>query len=132
MRGAVNRFTEWIRENRHEKLSELMDQVRAKYRGHGGYYGLIGNSRSLHQFGQPTRRILFRWLNRRSQRESYTWPTFERLLRRFEVELPTVIERTGGFERDLSRWVDEHVEQLSAVQLFGRHYRPSGSEGEVH
>lgn len=132
MRGAVARFTEWIRENRHEKLSELMDQVRAKYRGHGGYYGLIGNSRSLHQFGQQIRRILFRWLNRRSQRESYTWPTFERLLRRFEVELPKVIERAGGLAHDLSRGVAEHVEQLSSVQLFGRHYRPSGSEGEVH
>jgi len=91
-------------ESRHQRLSELMATVRAKYRGHAGYYGLIGNSRSLHQYGQQTRGVLFRWLNRRSQRRSCTWPTFERLLRRFQVEMPKVMERTGGLVRDLRRW----------------------------
>src|SRR5574341_1413887 len=126
LRGAVGRFTEWIRANRHRKLSELMAKVRAKYRGHAGYYGLIGNSRSLHQYGQQTQRVLYRWLNRRSQRRSYTWPTFARLLRRFEVEMPQVMERTGGLVRDLRRWADEHVEELGQVQLLGGHYRPCG------
>lgn len=131
LRGAVDRFTEWIRKNRHEKLSKLMDTVRAKYRGHAGYYGLIGNSGSLNQYGQQTRRILFRWLNRRSQRRSYTWPTFDRLMRHFEVRLPKVMERVGGLVRDLRRWTDEHAEPLSQVHLLGRHYRSSGSASEL-
>jgi RNA-directed DNA polymerase len=129
--GAVARFTEWIRQNRHGKLSELLDTVRAKYRGHAGYYGLIGNARSLHQYGQQTRRVLFKWLNRRSQRRSYTWPRFERLLRRFEVEMPKVMEGTRGLVRDLRRWTEERAERLGQVQLLGRHYRTGGCVSEV-
>ncbi len=131
LRGAVARFTEWMRKNRQGKLSELLATVRAKYRGHAGDYGLIGNSRSLHQYGQQTQRVLFKWLNRRSQRRSYTWPTFARLLRRFEVEVPKVMERTGGLVRDLRRWAEKQAEQLGQVQLFGEHYRPCGCESEV-
>lgn len=130
LRGAVTRFTEWIRANRHHRLSELMATVRAKYRGHAGYYGLIGNSRSLHQYGQQTRRVLFRWLNRRSQRRSCTWPTFERLLRRFQVEMPKVMERTDRLVRDLRRWAEKQAERLGQIQLFGEHYRPGGCARE--
>ena len=38
-RGAVARFTEWIREHRHEKIGELMETVADKHRGHWNYYG---------------------------------------------------------------------------------------------
>jgi group II intron reverse transcriptase/maturase len=80
---------------------------------------------------RQTRKILFRWLNRRSQRRSYTWPTFDRLMRHFEVRLPKVMERVGGLVQDLRRWTDDHAEPLSQVQLLGRHYRPSGSASEL-
>ncbi len=131
LRSAVARFTEWIRKNRHSKLRKLMATVRAKYRGYGRYYGLIGNSRSLNQYGQQTQRILKKWLNRRSQRRSCTWLSFRRMLDRFQVEMPKVWERSKGVLHDLSRWAEEHAEQLSQVQLAGRHYRPCGCASEV-
>jgi RNA-directed DNA polymerase len=131
LRSAVARFTEWIRKNRHSKLKEVMPTVRAKYRGHARYYGLIGNSRSLNQYGQQTQRILLKWLNRRSQRHSFTWSSFRRMLERFRVELPRVWERSRGLVHDLSRWAEEHAEQLSRVQLAGRHYRPCGCASEL-
>jgi group II intron reverse transcriptase/maturase len=126
LRGAVGRFTEWIRANRHRKLGELLEKVRAKYRGHAGYFGLIGNSRSLHQYERQTRRVLFRWLNRRSQRLSFTWRRFDRLLRRFGVEGPKVMERTGGLLRDLRRWAEARAAELGQIQLLGAAYRPCG------
>jgi hypothetical protein len=50
-----------------------MATLRAKYRGYWNYYGVIGNFAGLRKFQYRTERILFKWLNRRSQRKSYNW-----------------------------------------------------------
>ena len=130
LRAAVARFTDWIRTHRHDPVWKLMETVRRKYRGHENYYGLIGNSESLKQFTWQTRRVLFGWLNRRSQRRSYTWARFERLLKRFEVTMPRVVERIRGAVRDLSHWTEEHAAQLGHIPLFGEHCRPCGCGSE--
>jgi len=77
--------------------------------------------------GQPTiqrrtSRIMFRWLNQRSQRRSLTWSAFNRLLKRFQVPPPRVVERTTGVRR-LSGLPERSLKQRSPVKLFGEHYR---------
>jgi RNA-directed DNA polymerase len=37
---------------------------------------MTDNSESCQRYMQLTRRTLFKWLNRRSQRKSYTWDGF--------------------------------------------------------
>ncbi len=92
LRKSVAAFTEWIKSCRHQKLSNTMKILASKYRGYWNYYGVRGNSKSLEQFFQQTRRILFKWLNRRSQKKSYTAHGFERLLRRFPIPPPRIVE----------------------------------------
>jgi hypothetical protein len=70
-----------------------MKTLASKYRGYWNYYGVGGNSKSLEQFFQQTRRILLKWLNRRSQKKSYTARGFERLLRRFQIPHPWIVEK---------------------------------------
>lgn len=127
LRAAVARFTEWMRSHRHDKLGELMETLRFKLRGHWNYYGLIGNSKSLHQYWQQTTRLVFKWLNRRGQRRSYRWRSFGRMLDRFGIHHPRL--RTGASEglRELSRWADAHTERLAQVNLFGAAYVPAGA-----
>jgi hypothetical protein len=48
----------------------------------------------LWQFHRQAMRILFKWLNRRSQPRSYTWPGFLDLVRHFGVPQP-VVRRTA-------------------------------------
>ncbi len=122
LRGAVQRFTEWIKAERRSPLTELMETLRAKYAGHWNYYGIIGNAKSLSRYGYETSRILFKWLNRRSQRRSLRWSAFNRLLKRFQVPPPRVVERTPGVRRlpGLPAW---SLKQTSQVKLFGAHYR---------
>ena len=48
--------------------------------GHYQYYGVSGNSRSLRGYLFQIGWLLFRWLNRRSQRRSLTWDKFNALL----------------------------------------------------
>jgi len=92
LQASARRFTEWIKENRHQKIRKLMKTLAAKYQGYWNYYGLIGNSDSLGQFYWATCRVLFKWLNRRSQKPSYTWRAFNRLLKRFRVPAPRIVE----------------------------------------
>ena len=44
--------------------------------GHRGYYGIAGNAKSLKEYFRQVERVLFRWLNRRSQRRSFTWERY--------------------------------------------------------
>jgi hypothetical protein len=104
-----------------------METLRLKLQGHWNYYGLIGNSKSLHQYWQQTTRLVFKWLNRRGQRQSYRWRSFGRMLDRFQIHHPRL--RTGASEamRELSRWTDEHKERLARVNLFGAAHVAAGA-----
>ena len=99
-----------------------METLRAKYAGRWNYYGIIGNAKSLSRYGYETSRILFKWLNRRSQRRSLRWSAFNRLLKRFQVPPPRVVETTTGVRKlpGLPEW---SLKQTSQVKLFGAHYR---------
>ncbi len=48
----------------------------AKVRGHLRYYGVSFNIPALNAFVHRVRRLVFKWLNRRSQRRSFTWEAF--------------------------------------------------------
>jgi len=48
--------------------------------GHIQYYGVSGNSRSLARYIYFAGGLLFKWLNRRSQRRSLTWKRFRAVL----------------------------------------------------
>ena len=93
LRASIAAFTEWIKTNRNKKISKLMTTLRAKYRGYWNYYGVIGNYGSLKTFYYRTRRILFKWLNRRSQRLSYNWAGFGDLLNQFLIPAPKITEK---------------------------------------
>jgi group II intron reverse transcriptase/maturase len=93
LQASVRSFTTWIKKNRHQKLKKLLQTLSAKYRGYWNYYGLIGNAQSLDAFYRASLRELYKWLNRRSQKPSYTWRTFLRLLKRFRVPAPRIVEK---------------------------------------
>ena len=74
-------------------MADLFAILNAKLRGYYNYYGVIGNTRSLREFYKQARRILFKWLNRRSQRKSYNWRGFDELCRYYGIEHPRITER---------------------------------------
>ena len=60
----------------------MMEYVQQHLRGHFQYFGVSGNSRSLRQYLYASRRLLFKWLNRRSQRRSVKWDHLDGVLPR--------------------------------------------------
>ena len=58
--------------------------------GYFHYYGITDNYDSLNDFCFKVRRSLFFWLNRRSQKKSYSWEGFNALLREYPLAKPRI------------------------------------------
>ena len=99
--AALQRIRDWIKEHRDQKLRRTMKMLRAKLQGTWNYYGIIGNQRRMQLLYEETCRALYKWLNRRSQRKSLTWPGVARLLVRFHVPRPRIVESKNGMPRQM-------------------------------
>jgi group II intron reverse transcriptase/maturase len=81
--AKLKKINEWARMVRNSKpIKEIWETLKAKMRGHIQYYGISHNAKRVTQFIQETRRIIFKWLNRRSQKKSFTWEGFTKFMER--------------------------------------------------
>lgn len=62
----------------------------AKLRGHFQYYGVSGNYCGINRFYYLTLRLVYKWLNRRSQKKSYNWKSFLDYITRFPLPRPRI------------------------------------------
>jgi group II intron reverse transcriptase/maturase len=69
-----------IRKNRHNKY--IVPRVGRIVQGYLNYFAINDNSKRISQFVHEVRRTLFKYLNRRSQRRSFDWPSFAEALKR--------------------------------------------------
>lgn len=84
-RASLLRFKEWIKENRNTPIKNLMDKMKTKVQGHCNYYGVTGNRNGVNDFIDEIKRLLFKWLNRRSQRKSFNWNKFNKFLKKYPL-----------------------------------------------
>ena len=68
--------------------------LNSKLRGYFNYYGVIGNSSSLNEFYEAAMKILYKWLNRRSQRRSFTWHEFKAKMKWYKLITPRIVEKS--------------------------------------
>lgn len=59
----------------------MQKYVRLHVRGHIRYFGISGNSRSVRTYVFRVERLLYKWINRRSQRRSFNWPRYHDWIR---------------------------------------------------
>ena len=83
-------FNEWCKENRTMPIDDIMDIVGRKLTGHYNYFGITDNYHSICKFYYRSLQILFKWLNKRSQRKSYTKEEFKELLIKYNIPKPRI------------------------------------------
>lgn len=83
------------------RMTELFYKLNAKLRGYYNYYGVRGNYDRLASFFYHAVKILFKWLNRRSQRKSYKWVGFTELLKHFRIAKPRITEKKRQIQYQL-------------------------------
>lgn len=102
LKGAAMRLDTWIAAQRSTRIGALIEKVNEKLLGHYGYYGVIGNSECLNLFFYKVNRSLFKWLNRRSQKRSFTWREYTDQVR--SKLLPPRITETRVLQKPLFGW----------------------------
>jgi len=71
----------WLRSIRNMvSLKELWPIIKAKLIGHYNYFGINGNIRCLAQYLNCMKLMVFKWINRRSQKKSMNWKQFQKYL----------------------------------------------------
>jgi len=89
-RAALASFQEWCREHCRMRKEKFFAALNAKLRGYYNYYGIRGNFDSIDDFFYQVTRMLYRQMNRRSQRRSYNWKGFAELIKVFKLQRPRI------------------------------------------
>lgn len=84
-RASLLRFKEWIKANRTMPIKQLMKTIKSKIQGHCNYYGITDNLRVVSNFIDECKRLLYKWLNRRSQRRSFNWDKFKLFIKKYPL-----------------------------------------------
>ena len=90
--SALTSIQSWIKAERNKVgTAAIMRKLRQKLLGHWNYYGVSGNIDMLKVYYSKVCRIMFKWLNRRSQRKSYNWHGFNEMLKHFKMPEPRIV-----------------------------------------
>lgn len=92
----------WLKQNMHISVDILAKKLNRKLVGYYRYYGITDNGNSLSNFKDCVKRQLFKTLNRRSQRRSYNWKTFARMMKAHKLANPKIYVSIFELRKDIS------------------------------
>jgi len=85
-----------LKEIRHWDVKRIVGKLNRILVGYNHYYGITDNYHALEKFRGFVIRRLYYWLNRRSQKSSYTWKGFRELLKGFPIVEPRIYVSVYG------------------------------------
>ena len=100
-RLSLRRCKEWLKKCRHFPISEIRNKLNEKLRGHYQYFGMTDNYKALERFQLAVKRLLFKWLNRRSQRRTFEWQKFDLFLTKWPLARPSIRVNVYDFDTAL-------------------------------
>jgi group II intron reverse transcriptase/maturase len=78
---SLRNFSDWAKKARRVlRKGEMLRQARARVIGYLNYYAITDNAERCGYYAYRVKHILFKWLNRKSQRKAYTWQSFSQAL----------------------------------------------------
>ena len=79
---SLREFSRWARKSRAVlRKGEMLRKAKSSVVGHLNYYAITDNSNQCCTYLYYTTRILFKWLNRKSQSRTYTWKGYLQALK---------------------------------------------------
>lgn len=90
-KASIYKIKQWIKANRNVRLRKLIDLLNIKLKGYYNYYGMAGNSVMLIKMDTVVKKLLYKWMNRRSQRRSFNWIEFiKKLKKNYPIQKPFI------------------------------------------
>ncbi|MFJ5717506.1 group II intron reverse transcriptase/maturase [Neobacillus sp. NPDC093127] len=90
MNAKLKQCKEWLKANRNKDLEAIMDRLSRSLKGYYTYYCITDNTPTVNIFLDKVRNLLFKWMNRRSQRRSFNWDKFLLYMKKCPLPRPTV------------------------------------------
>ena len=80
-RAKLQKVNQWVKGIRNlRRTKEIWRTFCKKLQGHIAYYGVTFNLHTVSAFSFLAIRTVYKWLNRRSQRKSFSWEQFEKFM----------------------------------------------------
>lgn len=87
----LKEVNDWLRRIRSwVSLDDIWVVVKRKLIGHYNYFGINGNYRALQKFYREFVRMIYKWVNRRSQKKSMNWNKFQKALKWINLPKPRI------------------------------------------
>jgi group II intron reverse transcriptase/maturase len=81
MNQSLRKFSDWARKARCVlRKGEMIRQARTRVLGHLNHYAITDNTDACRDYRFHATQILYKWLNRKSQRKGYNWDEFNQVL----------------------------------------------------
>jgi len=91
-RAKLKNVKVWCKTVRNRmRLKRIWKKFQAKIRGHVQYYGISHNTDKVDEFIDRATKILYKWLNRRSQKKSFDWDKFNKFIKKYPLSKARVI-----------------------------------------
>jgi RNA-directed DNA polymerase len=90
MRSKIKESNEWMKANRHKDMQDIVNRLRRSLTGYYNYYCITDNLTTVNKFVGIVIKQFFKWMNRRSQRKSFTWDKFLLFLKKLPLPKPKV------------------------------------------
>jgi RNA-directed DNA polymerase len=92
LRASVAKLKDRLKKSRSLPLPEIIASLKRKLQGYWNYYGVIGNSEQTWNYAWFAKRLVYKWLNRRSPCKSFTVRSFVAAWERWQMPDPQVNE----------------------------------------
>ena len=102
VQGKLKESKEWLKSNRNKNIHLIMERFRRSLVGYYNYYCITDNSQTVNDFKEKIEILLFKWLNRRSQRKSFTWDKFRLFLQMFPLPTPRIRVNIYELRKEIS------------------------------
>jgi len=97
---SLREFAEWACKSRNVlRKGEMLRKAKIRVGGHLSYYAITDNSAKCSSYYHYATRILFKWINRKSQRGAYTWKGYRQALKWVGWPRPNIRKDLNPFRR---------------------------------
>lgn len=90
IRAKLKECKEWLIANRTLNIHKVVERLQRSLNGYFNYYCITDNSRSVRNFVDKVKGLFFKWMNRRSQRKSFTFDKFMLFLDKYPLPTPKI------------------------------------------
>lgn len=100
--GKLKKQKDWLKAHRTLDIKDIMTRIKRSLVGYYQYYCITDNTPTVENFLDSIKRLLFKWMNRRSQRKSFSWDKFNLFLKRYPLPKPRLKVNIYDLKKDIN------------------------------